>query len=420
MKLKVSLLLVGLLWIGNLYCRSDCYISCDSILITVTSSEREPVDSLKDKLHIECFLALSRPFCDTLDFEIRMGLPIAELGVRNLYATGLNSCDNTWQELTTENNGLDFKIIPKEKVIKINLSYDIHGFAFFLLNDSISFGHLFAYQFDYENLIAYNPNMFINKIIMKNSLANTLGFSYFDLRNNTNNCYNLINYGITVIDTTVFRKDTYDLLDFKYSVYCMDTVVLNKFKGFGDKYNTALEQLLDYVPAHEKIDIIATVYRSEELRSAFGRAFGDFFYCDTSFLSSPVSLLHESIHILFPCKPQKYEKGEYFLGESLTEWVANYLIKGEFNLSDTVNINGDLLNTTVNNQETWNLIYYKGPYLIENLSKETSKKSLYDAIMSFFVKYRNREVNFNNFISELRKKDYPEDTLNKLIFDLEN
>lgn len=394
-----------------LHGQSNCPIVCDSLLITFEQNKNYATDSLIDNLHIEAYLTLNDYRMDTLNFYVQLGLPIPELGIKNLQASGFDG--NRWTAMETNNNGLSFNVFLKPNIKKVNFSYDTHGFASFYFNDSLSFGKLFVYQSDGDNLIVKNTEMQINEITFKNNFKNTLAFDYFE-NNGQNDCYNLSGYSIVVIDTFAFKNQAHTFSNLRYSIFDQHSESLNSFNNIKDKYNGALYDLLKYEPARNSFTVIASNYRSKELRAAYGKAFGNFFYCDTSFLTSPVSLLHETIHILYPVNVQKNSKGEYFIGESLTEWVSNYLINGEFILPDTISIEGNLIDTEINNKNTWKLIYYKGPFVLQNVAEKTSPKILYDTVMSFFLNNRDNTVDFNDFIAFLQDKGFKDETIEYL------
>jgi hypothetical protein len=393
----------------------NCAMTCDSLNISLVPVNSKDLEGVKNLLHIDAYITIDSIQADTIKFGISLGMPVLELSASDIIAKGFDSKEKYQGDLPAIRTSSGFSIIKQNEIRRISVSYDIVGTYFFLyLNDSC-FYKLFTFHSEYENLILKNDRMKIKNVKFSGSPPETRTFSYFDLVDTAGECFNLRGYAITTVDTTLCKYETFAADDVTYTIYAIDSVVLKNFKRYQKEYENALKRLFIYTPASNHFDIITTYWRSEKLKSAFGRAFGNYFYCDTTFISSPELLLHETIHILYPCIPQKKARGEFFIGESLTEWVARYLIDGEYKLPDNmVPADSSLFDITGNNPDTWNLIYHKGPYILQLIANEISSESLFHAIMSFWVHYRESEPQFDDFFNFLIEKGYSVSQLNKL------
>lgn len=161
-------------------------------------------------------------------------------------------------------------------------------------------------------------------------------------------------------------------------------------------------KLSTYLTSSQSADIIYINWRDDKARRAFGEALTNHAVCDINFSSK--DLLHELIHILLPVNVEESSKGEYFMKESIIEWLALFLSektidRGISNPVDSIN----LYDAKINNHTTWGLIYRTGPWIIQQMASKYGEDMMAEIIISFLNTNRNTMINYDKFIAYMKK-----------------
>lgn len=115
-------------------------------------------------------------------------------------------------------------------------------------------------------------------------------------------------------------------------------------------------------------------------------------------------MLHEAIHQAFPNDVADMSDGEYFIKESIVEWLALSL-SGQLEKIDMSLIGtsmADLYNIHINNSETWPAIYKTGPAIVQKIASQLGEDIVVSTIISFFLEKEGKVTTYAEFIDYLR------------------
>lgn len=402
---------------------------CDSLFIDICPIPDNHTDSLfvfRNQLHIKAKISInSLNLPDTVNFSVSPLFPIPDFSVRNLNSYAVFENDTT--SISNQINNPDLisviNTLPKASLI---IDYDIIGlYGFYppLMMDSLFVNTndkliINVFQSEIENLIIRNENMAFGKIIVTSSAGNWAYFPYIDVDHSIKNANNLKRYSIISIDTAAIGMYKQNLNKFSYTLYAIDKNYIDTFYINKPLYEKGLLKITnDYHSPINDFSIISTFFRDNENRNAYGKAYGNYFFCDETFLSKPQTLFHESIHVLYPIQLNEQEGNRFFIGESMVEWVSQYLMYGKFSPSKRkieIPSEQNFCNINMNFGQTWNLIYLLGPLILQNLADETSPEQLYNAIMQFYTSKVNIEKTYKDFLIFLGKENFTKSALTEL------
>lgn len=278
----------------------------------------------------------------------------------------------------------------------IIINYDVigTGFFFYLLNQN------------YPNVVAYHPwqeyiypmNIPIKEIRV-NAPDNML--SFYSMRDNSGIHNEEVN--LTFINKEAFKKESAEWGKVKLNTYIPDSIVNNiTYREQIDKFYSYINKLSAYIQVPKTLNIILLLWRDEKNRNAFGKSLENHSICDIKL--SDKSILHEAIHQAFPNDVLAMSEGEYFIKESIVEWLTVWLSgqlkKVDMSLIGTTNTN--LYNIHINDRETWSLIYKVGPAILQKIATKCGEDKLASTIISFFLEKEGKVTNYTEFLDYLR------------------
>jgi hypothetical protein len=300
------------------------------------------------------------------------------------------------EQINTEQSGI-FQylrfLIPNREKATVQITYNVTGST------------IFKYKPDSEDFYAlqqcveyYYPMDILIREITVSSLDT---IKYFISYKEVNKRIKDIN--VAFINENKYNKKSVIKDNLNINLYIPDSLVNNKRM---QQNIMDMQQYIDrfsiYLPSRKSSDIIYINWRDDKERRAFGEGLGNYAVCDINFGSK--DLLHELIHTLLPVNVEQHSKGEYFIGESIIEWLALFL--ADKSLSENVNnMNGtiNLYDAQINNYTTWNLIYTTGPLIIQHISSKCGKEKMANIIISFLERNQNKEINYDMFIAYVKK-----------------
>ncbi|MDR0697783.1 MAG: hypothetical protein LBG28_00975 [Tannerella sp.] len=399
-------------------------IRCDSVVFAAVYTSSDEPDSLYEaglrrQLRIELYLNESFNRVDTVKL-VTWSKMFPPFGPRNCKAELL---DETGKVIRDLESTVVFRPVPFDRQVlmvnvggldgyRIRLSYDIVGTVNIFRHfhkDNLNKVEWFSNELDQ---FVPPSGVVYDRIAVRNDTDGTVFLS--SCRDNKNVEENLKDVQFVLVDTNevVIRKHVVG--DVFYSIYLIDSPTLQKFEKIRERFNAGMEVLLAGSEVAKSFDIVTACWNIANV-GGMGRGFGNFILCDTSFASSTVSLIHESIHILYPFREKKASKAKYFIGESLVEWVAHYVVFGrfsqdmsQFDFSET-----SLYEIDVNNSKTFNYLYNKGPHIIQQFADNTDPALLKNAILHFFILNKNTDVGYEHFLQYL-SNFFPEEEIRLL------
>ncbi|MDR1553180.1 MAG: hypothetical protein LBS69_06940 [Prevotellaceae bacterium] len=390
-------------------------IVCDSLVISMMSVQEyndkyipmfkldENVsDSLMYMLHVNTYIDIEGNTSDTimLQTERFLGVMPAIIKIYNdtnvFYDTITRIARLAVQQpIPVKTYGLkNFKCEIKYAVMSIIVEYFFGNFSF------DNYPKLIFFQTDFGGNLLPNPikrDIIYKSIYFKDIPDNFLSFSSFNPNNHDNTL------DITFIDKNLYFFKNYETDKLNFNIYFPDTISMNRFDLNKDDFFENISKLNYY--ENKTIDIIMAYWTNAKKTAAFGKGFNNYIFCDTSFISG-VSLTHEILHILYPIKTDKQE-GQFFIGESVIEWLANYLIYGNFDMNranrDKFNSKDrkSLYSLNRNDSNSWYLIYNWGADCIQQLANKTDSEKLFQTIINFLKHYKYQTVSYKQFLDWL-------------------
>lgn len=279
----------------------------------------------------------------------------------------------------------------------ILINYDVIGTGFFF----------YLLEQNYPNVVAYHPwvesiypmDIPIDKVQV-NAPDNLLTFC--DIKNSSSGIHNG-EINLTFIKKDAFKKESTTWGKVKLNTYIPDSILNNTtYRQEIDKFYSYINKLSTYIKAPKTLDIILLVWRDAKRRNAFGKSLGNHSIFDIKFPAE--GMLHEAIHQAFPNDVAEMSDGEYFIKESIVEWLALSL-SGQLETIDMSLIetsNAGLYNIHINNSETWPAIYKLGPAMVQKIATQIGEDIIASTIVSFFLEKEGKVTTYAEFIDYLR------------------
>lgn len=362
-------------------------IECDTLKFSLQPSKMVSIETFG--LKVKGILDIKGLTNDTLVLktEVEKG---NFFGPKNVKASMINE-DATVQNLKTwvtqNNNGSQqsIYITPCVNNAKIQFSYYTMGSSL-RGGDNDTFS---AYLYNREKF--YPKNMHIHNISVMT-----------DEELNFYTSYKKSNDGIQDISLIFIQEGEYDKkiieqANCKLTIFVADSLRTDeKMQTKINLLQQQIEDLQNYISSPVSSTIFFTNWRNNNLRLAYGQAVGDYIVCDINFDSQ--SLLHEILHNLLPSNLEQNSKGQYFIGESIIEWLSLYLSnKKPFRRGDSKN-EFTIYDMQINDNKTSNVVYYIGPFIIQEVATKYGEEKMAQCIISFLQEYKDKIINYEDFI----------------------
>lgn len=279
----------------------------------------------------------------------------------------------------------------------IIINYNVIGTGFFF----------YLLEQNYPNVIAYHPwieyiypmDVPIEKVRV-NAPDSLLTFC--GIKNATSGTHNG-EINLTFIKKEAFKKESTEWGKVTLNTYIPDSILNNTiYRQQIDEFYSYINKLSAYIKTPKTLDIILLVWRDAKRRNAFGKSLGNHSIFDIKFPAE--GMLHEAIHQAFPNDVAEMSDGEYFIKESIVEWLAlslsGQLEKIDMSLIGT--LNADLYNIHINNSETWPAIYKTGPAILQKIAIHLGEDRVTSTIISFFLEKEGKVTTYAEFIDYLR------------------
>lgn len=384
-------------------------INCDSIDFSlIPISQNDSMADFKYRLHVKMNLSVSGMKNDTLVLNTNVKVAQA-LGPENLKAFLLqNNDEKVILPSCIENIPQPLKdtqllkiVLPRHHESSLVISYDVIGSGLFFYIFGQSYPNVLAY-YPREEYV-YPMNIPINKV--RTTAPDSL-LAFCDFRKGEVN--------LTFVNKKHFKKETINYGNIQLRTFIPDSIVNNDdYRLQIDKFYAHIKKLSACLKTPRTLNVIFAKWRDEKTRHAFGLSFGNHSVFDIKFQAE--GMLHESIHQAFPYYIPNMSGGEYFMKESIIEWLTLFLT-GQLMQLDTSSctaINGNLYNTHINHFETRSLIYTTGPIILQKAALKSGEDRLASAIISFLVTKEDKETNYVEFIQHLHE-NLPENIVKEL------
>lgn len=279
----------------------------------------------------------------------------------------------------------------------ILINYDVIGTGFFF----------YLLEQNYPNVVAYHPwveyiypmDIPIEKVQVK---APDSLLTFCNIKNSSAGIHNG-EINLTFIKKEAFKKESTKWGKVKLNTYVPDSILNDTtYRQEIDKFYSYINKLSAYIKTPKTLDIILLVWRDAKRRNAFGKSLGNHSIFDIKFPAE--GMLHEAIHQAFPNDVADLSDGEYFIKESIVEWLAlslsGQLEKIDMTLIDTSNVR--LYDIHINNSETWSSIYKLGPAIMQKIATQIGEDIIASTIVSFFLKKEGKVTTYTEFIDYLR------------------
>lgn len=400
---NVSKIILFILLIFNISVSFAQTIDCETIGFSFNPDAEQMEDA---GLKVKLFLEVDKLKNDTiiLKTDVKMSL----LGPRNIKAYLINKDGSlhplkSWIEdqINTgqsENIQLLKVLIPDKRRSTIQITYNVLGSTVLKHRpDSEDF-----YTCQQRHEYYYPMNIPIREIKVSSSDSIKYFVSYKKEKKG------IKDINLSFINKKKYTKRPVSKGNLNINLHIPDSLINDKrMEQNVVDMQRYIDKLSTYLSSPKDADIIYINWRDDKERRAFGEAVGDHAVCDINFNSK--DLLHELIHILLPSNVEQYSKGEYFMKESIIEWLALFLSDKTINkqLNNSVG-SVNLYDTQINNHTTWNLIYIAGPSIIQQIASKCGEEKMADIIISFLQKNQNEIINYNKFIAYMKKHLSPD------------
>ncbi len=225
-----------------------------------------------------------------------------------------------------------------------------------------------------------------------------------------NDSAKLANSIITILDTVGYKKLKLNKLSKSYEFYVRKNHLDSLYPALND-IGTALEIMKcfkhsDFIRTH--LNFVEFDWQRDQY--AMGRGFDNLIMYDWSFLTKhKVSFIHEFLHTQL--NPNSI--GNFFINESLIEYLANYFCfyndKNRFlseikkkhenfleSVKDSV-VKTSLYALEENNVNTFSLIYDEGPVILNDFAKKIGEDRFVKLSILFFSKMKKVKKNKYEF-----------------------
>ncbi len=390
-------------------------VKCNHIefsLIPITPEDTAYTDFVF-RLKVEMDISVFNIPNDTLTLKTKIKL--GELGPKNLSACLVEQANRplvAWidnhKEQTPFNDTQYLKILipdnSRSNHLKVSYTLIGTGLFFYLLGQN----HPNVFAFHQWQEAFYPINIPVKSIHVVSPDNSILAFSNLE-----EDCAGNSIIDLTFINKKRFRKEFIQYDKIKLHIFIPDTIADDS--SYRDKLNTFysyVNNLAVYMKEQKEVNVILLQWRDEKNRRTFGKGLNPSVF-DLKFPAN--SMLHEVIHQICPCEVYDGTKGEYFIKESIVEWLS-YCLSGKLQEIDTSVITtakGNLYNTNINHLETWSLIYSVGAAILQEMAQKVGYESLLTSIFSFFYDNTGKFVTYDDFIAHL-KRSFSTDIIEKL------
>ena len=371
-------------------------LQCDSINISFIdgqwyNSNNECPDS-EEMGHFKCLLYLSGA---TNNDEILKLTTTMYLGMSPMHITVKDKEHITKQVLSEPASSMNEQhwslSIPREEQVEICIEYQI--------NATISYFYPYFRESNY-------PNVF--------SLITDYG-RFIPSHNEIEYSYCKVNAGISHNEKyTTFISWNYDNIDeprvcvtvinnnvYKQEKVISDGVSISLYHTQEDLSLTEVNKLFTHKNLFKNIkniNIVLIEWNSKEPAAGLGYGCNGFVICDNMF-SSDSGIIHETLHELLPVA--SYDKGKFFINESVIEWLAQYVHCGKFKRNDFYEQENTtpLYDIYINESSSWYQIYSDGPQFLQELSDVVGSEKLFSLIVEYYT--NNNIKSYDGFINYL-------------------
>lgn len=354
-------------------------------------------------IKVKAFLKVDDLKNDTI--TLKTNVKISLFGPKNLKANLIDKKGN----LSTLTSWIDSPInsqqsesyqfmkilIPNKRNATILITYNVLGSSIFKYSPESESFYTCQQQYEYY----YPMDMPIREIKVSSSDS----IKYFASYKKENKELKDIN--LSFIHKGHYKEKSFAKGNLKINLHIPDSLINDQRmqKNIVD-FQQYIDKLSTHLSSQKSADLIYINWRDDQTRRAFGEALGDYTVCDINFNSK--DLLHELIHIFFPIDVKQNSKGEYFMKESIIEWLALYF-SNKNKYIDKVGGKStnsiSLYDVQINNLTTWNLIYITGPLIIQQISSKSGEDKMANIIISFLKKNQNNTISYGKFIAYVKK-----------------
>jgi hypothetical protein len=414
MKWHRRILLISLLF--SVFAANAQKLECEKLVFDLNNFGSEHEAGLK----VNAVFKVKNLKNDTLIF--RTNVRYSFLGPQNLKADIYNNNGNlspltSWidTQTATDQSG-DIQLLkvlmPNKRNGTVQISYNVIGYDLFVVfgdNDNEAFG---LYQSEREHV--YPMNIPIKEVQV---LSPPDSMAYFLSYEKGKRAIRDINLSFMLKND--YYKNTINRGDCHVDIYIPDTLGSDHNMQLNiDALDRCVNKLSACLPIPIDTDIIYLNWRDDKQRTAFGKALGNYVVCDIHFKDK--DLLHELIHIYLPVNVKSPSKGEYFIKESIIEWLALFFSDRTIDIQTAIDANSiSLYDVLTNNHTTWSAIYTTGPAIIQQIAAKYGEKKMANLIISFLLKNRNRIVNYDLFIKYI-SRHLPHDLVEEMSYLMSN
>ncbi|GHT70557.1 hypothetical protein FACS1894155_06470 [Bacteroidia bacterium] len=345
---------------------------------------------------------------DTIRMKTTMNAIIPQLGPMNLAANLIDDEGRLFPLKSqivhqagvqpSENYQLFKIVVPNKKKVKFSITYNTVG-DFFVYNTNSDF-----LSYHSKHGYFYPMDVPIKKVHFDFTLNNNDSLKYFASYRKFGEIIEDIN--IAVINKKRYIEESIVKNNLKVNIFVPDTLINgNTWIRKREKLDPYFDRLASYVADTTSLDVILINWRDEKYRHTNGEGLGSYCVCDIKFPAE--GILHELLHLTFPSKVLDFSKGEYFIKESIIEWLTVFLSNKPINKITTTKLpkikdSISLYDAQINNYTTWDLIYKTGPSIIQYIAGKCGEEKMAKTIISFLEKNQKEVVDYEKFIDHLR------------------
>lgn len=296
------------------------------------------------------------------------------------------------------------KVFPIKSNI-INLDYNIIGSSCFtdlLMRQNFPYVYTFHYnneKFYPQNLRIQNFDVFapdsfyIFKSLDHNLHQDDINISFISKNYITKDTLNVNNISIDIFTRTSSLSHSH--VD---SIKCFFRRILSDIK---------------YDSNCKKFQFVLVPYHGNRCEK-YGMAFGNYAVFDENFKYK--DMLHEFLHMFLNYNVVDGSPGEFFMKESIIEWLACYYSNFEDPIRKKIYYNKNNLynlHHNGNNEEEYGVVYNNGLAILNIVARKCTKKKLADCILSYINSSKSRFVTYDDFLNYAKRKIDP-DLLRKM------
>ncbi len=394
---NVSQIVLSILFIFNISVSFAQTLECKKIEFSF-SPNAEKVEEVGLKVKVS--LKVNDLENDTI--ILRTNVKMSFFGPKNIKACLINRdgsvhpliswVDDQISVERSENIQLIKILIPNKKKATVQVTYNVFG--------SIVFKHgkdnddFYTCQSSYEYYYPMNIPIREIKVSMPDSLKYFLSYKKEKKE--------IKDINLTLINKNKYREKCITKGNLTVNLHIPDSLFNDKrIQQYVIDMQQYIDQFSTYLSSPKNTDVIYINWRDDKERRAFGEALGNHALCDIYFNSK--DLLHELLHMFLPTSVKENSNGEYFIKESIIEWLALYLSNktNEIDIPDFTSP-VSLFDTQINNHTTWNLIYIAGPSIIQQIASKCGEEKMAHIIICFLKKNQNRITSYDEFLTHIK------------------